>query len=263
MILEMDNLNNFISYGIDGYVFKNVFGTKVGFKSKIGNERILDEYNNVLKLIERGVKIQGVENATLYTLTEDEKNEFLQFISKTGFERRSIDSLRSRQFYRLEIPFVTGKNLYHVLDKYRTKPFRYGRTNHDHDESKPSIPIEKFIVIFNAIKVLYDEVLIMNSIGIYHNDITEGNIILNEQNKLVLIDFTRVTDYKVEQNNCDEKDNSYYPDDEHSYELFEKCIYFGFENPSIRDKLTELGYNLGDEITDKLINDIIESFKQI
>jgi serine/threonine protein kinase len=94
----------------------------------------------------------------------------------------------------LNMKYIEGEELSHVLDKYKNED---NQTNRWHRQyiNRDNIPVitePLFISLIESLYIFYMYVVRLNELGVYHNDLSETNIILTPDNKMMLIDFTFV-----------------------------------------------------------------------
>lgn len=256
-----------IGSGIDGIVFKAGFQTKPNFVSKIGTDKIKEEFNNInliksKKFNDLPMKLNGVE---LKELTGKNRKNFIDLMIKTDGNNRFGEQI----IYQLQIPLIDGIELYDEFEKYKAKPYKYARVNHNYNKEKQEanmlkspITVSEFIRLFISVKSLYIGVKAMNENGIFHNDIHESNILKDKNDLLYLIDFSRVTlDYEIPDEENEEGDCEYYPDMEQVTQLVEQCIWYGCENPILYSWFVQNSYipNVPFSPTEKL-KEHIENF---
>jgi len=232
--------NRFLDEGLDGIVLYPGLETPPNFIGKIGADRVLEEYQNIKKISELGldlpIRIRGFK---IRELTTSEKNAYLEFMKNSP----SYSYLKNQTIYQLELPYIKGENLYDDLDQYRTTYYEYGRTNHMPEIMDEKhlikyvksrvISISDFVFFYNRLYELKEKIRYMNNISVFHNDINEGNIMIDENGDLILIDFSRATiGYKIRPEDEDEEGEiQYWPDEEKMNFIIESFIWMSCQNP--------------------------------
>lgn len=166
-ILINNELNKVIKFGIES--------------------NIMREYNNILSLPNSDFYYKDVEVSGLSFDLKEYLNEH---------EFRSLDNytkLSNEKIIELHMCFVKGKTFNQIYEEHKTS-----------NKTSNKLIIEKtyFFIILKALLELYFKVKDLNSKLFFHNDINGNNIIF-DSDKFILIDFGEMTIINPDCIECD------------------------------------------------------------
>jgi serine/threonine protein kinase len=156
----------------------------------IGNRRTLDEEIHAYNLLPD--ELDNKLYYKFYELCDDEnsKEELEKITREIPLEPKYIN------YKILNSTFINGIELANYLNEYKTEDNQTNKWNDRYKEREtiPFIPTPNFINLLRLLKVFYENIQILNSFGVYHNDIQITNIMINyEHDNLYLIDFGRMS----------------------------------------------------------------------
>lgn len=156
----------------------------------IGSRRTLDEEIRAYNLLPD--ELDNKLYYKFYELCEDEKTkeELDKIVREIPLEAKYAN------YKVLNSTFINGTELTNYLNEYKTEDNQTNKWNdrYKERESLPFIPTSNFMNLLRLLALFYENIQILNSFGVYHNDIQVTNIMINhEHNKLFLIDFGRMS----------------------------------------------------------------------
>ena len=131
-----------------------------------------------------------LDNTLYYKFCEicDDEGEMLRNV----VEQLKLDK-KFLNYAILNSRYIEGSELESIFQTYKNEDNQTNTWNNNYElsETIPVISKELFINIIELLKKLYDNIVILNESGFYHNDISSTNIIINKDlNHIYLIDFT-------------------------------------------------------------------------
>lgn len=195
----------------------------------IGNRRTLDEEIRAYNLLPE--ELDNKLYYKFYELCEDEetKEELEKIVREIPLEPKYAN------YKILNSTFINGMELANYLNEYKTEDNQTNKWNDRYKERAtiPSISTANFMNLLRLLEIFYENIKILNSFGVYHNDIQITNIMINhEHNKLYLIDFgrmsktTRFSAHDVDLGDVDE--------------VIKEVVKMGLYNDELKEIITEL-----------------------
>lgn len=171
-----------IGEGNDGFIIEpSISGlpnkvTKVGLKQKI-------EY-------EKSIQLPLFLSGYLYLNPEE-----YEYSEITPEEYQKITGRKTKKIYQcLTMNKIEGKSLFDFLEcTYATVESWTNKYSERYKQNYIIIGIDEFKELYLRLKIFSNLCQMMNSAGIFHNDIGSQNIMVTKDKQLFLIDFYNVT----------------------------------------------------------------------
>jgi serine/threonine protein kinase len=195
----------------------------------IGNRRTLDEEIRAYNLLPE--ELDNKLYYKFYELCEDEK-------TKEELEKIVIEiplEIKYANYKILNSTFIKGLELANYLNEFKTEDNQTNRWNDRYREREtiPVIPTEIFMNLSRLLELFCQNIQILNSFGVFHNDIQITNIMINhEHDKLYLIDFGRMS--KTTRFNAHDVDIG------DVNEVIKEVVKMGLYNDELKEIITEL-----------------------
>lgn len=206
--------DNFIGEGWESVVIKNNNNTvsKFGFNKSLTEEFIkicqfqrrtktnLKSYTDFshVRLLELKDKSRIPKNSVIFSKMIESIENYLINDDNKLYAHENIKNFHNIEtfdptIYELIIPYIPGKN----LDEIRRNSdwlvkYNFYRINNTIYKEIHIIPEIIKLKLINLLFLLLDDITIMNSEGIFHNDLHPGNILING-NSIKIVDFGYMT----------------------------------------------------------------------
>ena len=235
-----------IGEGVDGYIYNPPLSehlNEYNMVGKVGNKTgLLNEYNMLDILPEYFSNCKNIHKPSYFYLTN--VNSMFNSLLEEEFVER-LKSYPDLKISQLIIPFISGITLNDYFFSFKFYPYKYRVYEQDYPKniSTKIISDEEFQFFLSLLLSLYLEIIELNKMKIYHNDINVSNIMYNN-NELILIDWAKGTiDKEGILLDEDDPESKTIRDIDFMKIIFEEFIYHSIQNKNVYTLLKIKGFN--------------------
>lgn len=167
--------------GNDGFVIEPSIDGEVNMVTKIGNIKLKKEYDNIKSLPRFNELYSNPELTSFRPISKEEMELILNGPVK-----------KNEQMFGITMPKIDGVSLANFLDEFKNIESETNKWHHNYGKDMEIISFDIFINLLERLKIFYNHLIIFNSMGFFHNDITSTNIMIDDK-ACYLVDFYSLT----------------------------------------------------------------------